>query len=247
MKVPIRRPKLSIVNTATRPAPKRTAPPSPTAQDMSRVKVTPMWVDINDIVPYVYNARDNSAAVAAVAESIKNFGFLVPVVIDAEGNLAAGHTRIEAAKSLGMSEVLALRAEHLTAEQIDAFRLVDNKVSELATWDADLLGQELSRLTEVGFDFTQYGWSEEEIDCLSSVVSADCLSISSLTPEASQSSEPGMTTRRGPQSTRLVLGGVVIFIPTTSYNDWIDGLQRMVNFDKLELEALIKNRLGILE
>lgn len=218
--------------------------------DMSKVKSKVEWVDINDVKPYAFNARDNAKAVQAVANSIKNFGFLVPIVIDADGNLAAGHTRIEAAKTLGMAEVLALRAEHLTDEQIDAFRLVDNKVSELADWDIGLLSQEIARL-EGAFNFTDYGWTQDEIDCMATMVTADCLSVETLTPARNEEtdSEEGasLPTRRGPQSTRLVLGEFVMFIPTTQYRNWMDGLRRFVNYDEEELAAELKNRLGILE
>lgn len=231
---------------AKRAATKPAKPDAPV--DMSKVKSKVEWVDINDVLPYVYNARDNAKAVQAVANSIQNFGFLVPIVIDAEGNLAAGHTRIEAAKSLGMAEVLALRAEHLTEAQIDAFRLVDNKVSELADWDIGLLSQEISRL-EGQFNFTDYGWTQDEIDCMSTMVTADCLSTESLAPATPATEEEGSTlpTRRGPQSTRIVLGEFVFFIPTAQYRNWMDGLRRFVNYDEEELAAELKNRLGIMQ
>jgi hypothetical protein len=215
---------------------------------MTKVRATPEWVDINDVIPYVFNARDNYDAIESVAESIKNFGFLVPIVIDKDGNLAAGHTRIEAAKSLGMGEVLALRAEHLTTDQIDSFRLIDNKVSELARWDTDLLGPELARLADTGVDFTQYGWNQDEIDCMSSLVAADCLSIESLAPPPSTevASDNSLSARRGPQSTRMVLGDLVIFVPSEIFSAWSDGVRRMHNFNRSEVEAEILNRLGIM-
>lgn len=235
--------------SSRKPLPAKVSTPT----DMTKVRAQTEWVDINDIIPYVYNARDNAKAIAAVAKSIETFGFVVPVVIDDEGNLAAGHTRVEAAKSLGMAEVLAVRASHMTTEQIDAFRLVDNKVAELADWDTDLLGPELARLSEFGFSFTDYGWTQEEIDCMSSVVAADCLAIGDLTPatseEETEEDEQGnrVGIRRGPQTTRFVLGEFVLFVPTTAYKAWIDGMRRMTNYNEAELQAEIKNRLGILE
>ena len=214
--------------------------------DMSKVRVESEWIDINDVKPYEYNARDNSKAIEAVANSIRAFGFIVPIVIDDDYNLAAGHTRIEAAKLLGMPEVLAVRANHLNTDQIDAFRLIDNKVAEIADWDTELLGQELARLDGI-VDFTDYGWSQDEIDCLSQVVAADCLSGEGINTSAATEEREVTTTRRGPQSTRLVLGEFVIFIPTTVYRDWLDGMHRYTNYNKSELEAEIKNRLGIVE
>lgn len=231
---------------AKRAATKPAKPDAPV--DMSTVRANVRWMDINDVKPYVYNARDNSKAIQAVANSIKNFGFIVPIVVDSEGNLAAGHTRIEAAKTLGMAEVLAVEAEHLTEAQIDAFRLVDNKVSELADWDIGLLAAEIARL-EGEFQFTDFGWKQDEIDCMSSMVTADCLSTESLTPArpAEEEEANSLPTRRGPQSTRLVLGEFVMFIPTTQYRNWMDGLRRFVNYDEEELAAELKNRLGVLE
>lgn len=220
--------------------------------DMTKVRVNSFWVDINDVKPYEFNARDNAKAIDAVAKSIETFGFIVPIVIDDEGNLAAGHTRIEAAKKLHMDEVLAIRASHLTTEQIDAFRLVDNKVSELADWDTDLLGQEFARLQQAmgdAIDFTQFGWSQAEIDCLSSVVAADCLSASDLLPATATDEAEGnhITERRAPTNTRFVLGEFVFFTPATTYRNWIDGLRRLHNFNEADMIADVKNRLGILE
>lgn len=234
-------------NTRRRaPATARPATQPPFAQDMTKVRAQAYWADINDITPYEFNARDNAKAVASVAKSIQTFGFIVPVVIDDNGTLAAGHTRVEAAKTLGMDEVLAIKASHLTAEQVDAFRLVDNKVSELATWDTDLLGAELAKLQDL-FDFTDFGWKQEEIDCLSQVVAADCLSTSDLIPVTEERQAGGIAERRAPTNTRFVLGEFVFFHPSPGYRSWIDGLRRLHNFNEEEMIADIKNRLGILE
>ncbi len=226
------------------------ADPAPsTPVDMSQVRANVKWVDINDVKPYEFNARHNEKAVAAVKKSIQTFGFIVPIVIDSAFNLAAGHTRIEAAKELGMAEVLAVEADHLTPEQIDAFRLIDNKVSEIAEWDIGLLAAEISRL-ESQFNFTDFGWRQDEIDCMSSMVTADCLAVDTLPaarPGTEEDDASTLPTRRGPQSTRLVLGEFVMFIPTTQYRNWMDGLRRFVNYDEEELAAELKNRLGILE
>lgn len=218
--------------------------------DMSQIRAKVKWVDINDVKPYEFNARLNEKAVAAVKKSIQTFGFIVPIVIDSEGNLAAGHTRIEAAKELGMAEVLAVEASHLTTAQIDAFRLIDNKVSEIAEWDIGLLAAEISRL-ESEFNFTDFGWRQDEIDCMSTMVTADCLAVDTLPttrPAASEEEEASsLPTRRGPQNTRMVLGEFVFFVPTTQYRNWMDGLRRFVNYDEEELAAELKNRLGIMQ
>ena len=101
-------------------------------------------ISLNDIHPYAKNPRKNDEAVSAVAASIREFGFLVPLVIDRNHEIVAGHTRYRAAKQLGMKDVPCVIADELTEDQIKAFRLADNKVGELASWDMDLLPLELA-------------------------------------------------------------------------------------------------------
>lgn len=122
---------------------------------------------LSNLNPYANNPRKNAGAVDAVAASIKEFGFLVPIVVDTDGTIVAGHTRYKAAKKLGIKEVPVIVADKLTPEQVDAFRLADNKVGELAEWDEDALATELMRIT--GIDMTQFGFTdlpeeEPEID-----------------------------------------------------------------------------------
>lgn len=117
---------------------------------------------IKDITPYAKNPRKNDTAVAYVAASIREFGFRQPIVLDAAGTIIAGHTRYEAAISLGMDTVPCVIADDLTKEQIRAYRLADNKTAEFATWDADLLLEELSEIgdldmSEFGFDYGAAG------------------------------------------------------------------------------------------
>ena len=111
---------------------------------------------IGDIRPYEKNPRRNDEAVRYVAESIRQFGFKVPIVIDKNGIVVAGHTRLKAAKKLGLSEVPCIVADDLTDEQVKAFRLADNKVSEMAFWDFELLDEELDGLLD--FDMTAFGF-----------------------------------------------------------------------------------------
>ena len=114
---------------------------------------------IFDIKPYENNPRKNDDAVKYVAESIKQFGFKVPIVIDKDNVIVAGHTRYKAAKKLGMKEIPCVVAEDLTDEQIKAFRLADNKVAEKAEWDFDLLSVELDDLFD--FDMSAFGFDDE--------------------------------------------------------------------------------------
>jgi DNA modification methylase len=99
-----------------------------------------------EIRPYDKNPRKNEKAVKYVKESIRQFGFKVPIVIDSNRVIVCGHTRLLAAKSLGMTEVPCIMADDLTDDQVKAFRLADNKVGEFAEWDLDLLNIELGEL-----------------------------------------------------------------------------------------------------
>ena len=122
---------------------------------------------IEDLIPYHNNPRLNDEAVEYVKNSIKEFGFKVPMVIDKNNVIVAGHTRYKASKELGLKEVPCIIADDLTDEQIKAFRLADNKVSEKAEWDFELLDKELDDIdidmTEFGFDLDLDDEEEQEI------------------------------------------------------------------------------------
>ena len=125
-------------------------------------------IKLKDIKPYGKNPRKNDDAVPYVAESIKQFGFKVPIVIDRNSVIVAGHTRYKAAKQLKMKTVPFLVADDLTDEQVRAFRLADNKVAELAEWDIDLLDDELDEIFDIdmsdfGFDLSEDEEEETEI------------------------------------------------------------------------------------
>lgn len=109
---------------------------------------------------YDRNPRRNDQAVDAVAASIREFGFKVPIIVDRDGVIVAGHTRLKAAKKLGMETVPCIIADDLTDEQIRAFRLADNRTAELAEWDPDLLLQELA---EIQIDMAMFGFTDDEI------------------------------------------------------------------------------------
>ena len=117
---------------------------------------------IDDLIPYENNPRYNDEAVEYVANSIKEFGFKVPMVIDKNNVIVAGHTRYKAALELGLEEVPTIVADDLTEEQIKAFRLVDNKVSEKAGWNEELLQEELSNILDI--DMSQFDFNSENGD-----------------------------------------------------------------------------------
>lgn len=111
---------------------------------------------IKDVQPYEKNPRRNEEAVRYVSESIRQFGFKVPIVIDKDGIVVAGHTRLKAAKKLGLKEVPCIVADDLSDDEVKAFRLADNKVAEKAKWDFDVLQEELDDI--ISFDMSDFGF-----------------------------------------------------------------------------------------
>lgn len=114
---------------------------------------------ISELKPYANNPRLNDAAVDAVAASIKEFGFKNPIIVDSDGEIIAGHTRLKAAQKLKMKTVPVIIADDLTPEQVKAFRLADNKVGEIAGWDFEKLDLELA---EIDLDMSQFGFGDNE-------------------------------------------------------------------------------------
>lgn len=117
---------------------------------------------LTDIHPYENNPRFNDEAVDAVAASIQEFGFKVPIVLDSEGVIVAGHTRWKAALKLQLEEVPCVVADDLSPEQIKAFRLADNKVAELAYWNEEALAKELEEIADI--DMSAFGFDGEQSD-----------------------------------------------------------------------------------
>lgn len=126
------------------------------------MKIIEMQVD--DLHVYENNPRDNEEAVKYVANSIKEFGFKVPIIIDKANVIVAGHTRLKAAQQLGLEKVPCIVADDLDDDQIKAFRLADNKVSEASSWDWSKLEQELDDLSIADFDMSEFGFELSEID-----------------------------------------------------------------------------------
>ena len=119
-------------------------------------------ISLEELKPYENNPRNNDEAVEPVANSIKEFGFKVPIVIDKNNVIVAGHTRYKAAKKLKLDKVPCIVADDLTEEQIRAFRLADNKVSEIATWDYNALNFELENIIDL--DMTMFDFDMSGID-----------------------------------------------------------------------------------
>ena len=120
-------------------------------------------ISIGEIVPYAKNAKKHDKRqIDNVAESIRQYGFVQPVVIDRDGVIVIGHCRVLAAKKLGMESVPCVCVDDLTPEQVNALRLVDNKTNE-SDWDMDLLSMELPEIDLSAFDF-DFGVSLDEDD-----------------------------------------------------------------------------------
>lgn len=124
--------------------------------------------NIKELIPYEKNPRKNDQSIDKAANSIKEFGFKVPIVVDKNNIIVCGHTRYKAAKKLKLAVVPCVVADYLTEEQIKAYRLADNKVGEDSEWDIDLLGEELDGIfdidmSDLGFDLTE---EEEETEII---------------------------------------------------------------------------------
>lgn len=118
---------------------------------------------ISDIIPYENNPRLNDSAVDAVAASIREFGFRQPVVVDAADVLIVGHSRWKAAQKLGLTKIPVHVARDLTPAQIRAYRIADNEIAAIASWDFDLLSLELAELQLADFDLDLLGFPPEEL------------------------------------------------------------------------------------
>lgn len=125
-------------------------------------KMNIVYKRLDEIVPYENNPRKNDDAVLYVSNSIQEFGFKVPIVIDGDGVIVAGHTRYKAAKKLSMDVVPCIIADDLTPSQIKAFRLADNKTAEFAEWDITLLDDELGSIFDI--DMEDFGFQTQYID-----------------------------------------------------------------------------------
>lgn len=121
--------------------------------------MTIVYKPLYELKEYENNPRFNDEAVQYVENSIVRFGFRVPIVIDKENVIIAGHTRFRAAREIGMDAVPCIIADDLTEQQVIAFRLVDNKTAELAGWDFVALDKELA---ELGIDMEMFGFIEND-------------------------------------------------------------------------------------
>ena len=125
-----------------------------------------LW-NLERLIPYEKNAREHSTEqIAQIAASIVEFGFLNPILVDSNDGIVAGHGRLSAAKELALDVVPVVVLDHLTENQKKAYVLVDNKLAENATWNEDLLAEEIIKLNLQDFDLNILGWTDEELEAL---------------------------------------------------------------------------------
>ncbi len=186
---------------------------------MSAIQIVEL--ELSAVTPYWNNPRNNAKAVQGVKESIVNFGFLVPIVLDSKRIIVTGHTRYLAAKELGYATVPCIIASDLTDEKVKAFRLADNRVSENATWDENRLAQELKELQDLGIDLAFTGFSKEELDCLCGEVTADCLDDLSVQNVCGQVSQAPLVTRN---SYLVTVGTYKFQVSKDDYKKWEERL-----------------------
>ena len=158
-------------------------------------------VPITRVIPYARNPRRNQAAIAKVAGSIREFGFRQPIVVDPEMVVVVGHTRLEAARTLGLAEVPVHVAEGLSSAQLKAYRLADNRLHEEAEWDKELLGCELLELKELDFDLELTGFDKSEIEKLFQEAEFG------IRPDADEDSAPALVETAETESGELILLG----------------------------------------
>lgn len=225
----------------------RRAAPAPTPSQPERAdgipEISMEYVNIDSLQQYEYNPRINDHVVETLANNIREYGFVVPCVVDKNNVLVTGHTRVKAALGIGMTKIPIIRATHMSNAQVKAFRLFDNKISEMAQWDVGLLATELQQLTSVGYDVAGLGWSSAEIDSMSSVVADDCLNPAGLEDE--QNAQASRTQRRAPTNVRVVIGDIVFFVESGRFREWADGIRQLCDFSEAGIAEELKDRLRI--
>ena len=139
---------------------------------------------LSEIIPYDRNPRFNDDAVDAIAKSIAEFGFLNPIVVDSNHVIICGHTRFKAAQKLGLVTVPVIVADNLSEDQVKAYRIADNKTSELATWDYGQLVQEIRDLEEQNYDLSNLGFSDDVLNDILAHDEEDFLVSGETPPDA---------------------------------------------------------------
>lgn len=186
---------------------------------------------------YKRNARMHSEQqVDQLVESIQEFGFTNPVLIDAQGELIAGHGRLAAAEQMGMEEVPAIRLGNLSEDQVKALRIADNQLALNATWDLDLLTAELSELEDVDFSLDVLGFDDDFLRGLLDEQNDE------LDDGYDDDADPGADDE--PADVSVVIGPYRVTVSRRQWDRWETRVRSEVGFDKNDIEKEIERRLG---
>lgn len=173
-----------------------------------------LYADPLDLIPYENNPRINDYAVKRVLESIKEYGFTNPILVDKDLVIIAGHTRREAAILAGLEKVPYIMEEGLTPEQVKAYRIADNKLAELSTWDEEALKEELFELKEIDYSLEVMGFTEMDLKDLF---------VEKEEPKAKKAKEEKTTLpmlRFGSNSVRITEDELVLL--SNRYNEYVE-------------------------
>lgn len=173
-----------------------------------------LYADPLDLIPYENNPRINDYAVKKVLESIKEYGFTNPILVDKDLVIIAGHTRREAAILAGLEKVPYIIEEGLTPEQVKAYRIADNKLAELSTWDEEALKEELFELKEIDYPLEVMGFTEMDLKDLF---------VEKEEPKAKKAKEEKTTLpmlRFGSNSVRITEDELVLL--SNRYNEYVE-------------------------
>lgn len=183
--------------------------------DMKERKV--QYCSPEELIPYEKNPRDNRLAIEDVVRSIEEYGFTNPILVNEEKVILAGHTRREAAILAGMEKVPYIVVDGLTEAQQRAYRLADNKLSELALWDEDLLKEELEDLLDADYDVSLTGFSDVDLtDLLKD--EEDLEDIESEEPKEKKTTLPML--RFGSNSVRITQDELIML--SNRYNEYVE-------------------------
>ena len=198
------------------------------------------YLSLDKIITYGRNARLHSEEqIAQLVNSIREFGFTNPILIDENGNLIAGHGRLAAAEQIGMDTVPAIRLAGLSDKQIKALRIADNQLALNASWDLDLLAAELTELDSDAFDIDLLGFDD---DFLRGLLADD---EAPDEPGPGSDEEPVM----GDDDAKvlIVLGPYEIKVKRAEWDKWETGVRAKAGFERDDVITEIKKRLGFKE
>lgn len=199
---------------------------------MSKLQIE--HISILQIAPYVKNARTHSEdQISQIVESIREFGFTNPILIDQHNELIAGHGRLEAAKIVGLETVPAVRLSDLTEQQVKALRIVDNQLALNAGWDLDLLAAEIVELESDDFNLDLLGFDD---DFLAGLLPDEM----DIDPDREQ---PDPEINDAQEKVSIILGPYEISVQRSEWDKWETSIRAKVGFDKSDVISEIKKRL----